>query len=840
MTEPSGLSDNEAQVRLARIGPNDIRHDPPSLLLSFLKRFWGPIPWMLEAALIFEVVLGKHLEPAIIGALLLFSAVVGSTQERRAKAALDILCASLQVTSQVRRNAVWQFRPARDLVPGDLIRLRAGDLVPADCCLNDPSATKAADSAATPSAAPAASLEVDQSSLTGESATVSRAAGETLYAGSTVRHGTALCTVTLTGARTYYGRTVELVRIASPAGYLERLLFTVVRYLIAIDAALAVLLVAAALWRGEPLMPLVPFLLVLLTATVPITMPAAFTVTNAVEARLLVQQGVLVTGLTAVQEAAAMEVLCVDKTGTLTQNRQTVVRVVPLGSAGINEARLLQEAAAACDEPLQQNQLSLAIHQAAASATAANTLIRVSFTPFDPVNKRSEAIVDDIVEHRRFRVILGSPVVLQQLASHAGDLSRRVEEMASGGARILAVAVGPVSNAAGTAVAEIHGLIALADPPRDEAASLIQSLQRLGIRVLMVTGDTVSTAQSVCRQVGLGDSVVDLHSLFSNLDRNVSDEELLQPGVGGFANCFPDEKFRLIQALQRQQRRVGMTGDGVNDAAALSQADVGIAVQSASDVAKASAKIVLTRSGLQDIVAVVESGRRVYRRMLTWTLTKVARTVELAALLTFGYIAAGVFVMPLFLIVVLAVLNDIVTITLATDQVRISPQPEHWNVRHIVELSSVLTFGWLLVAFLLLWIEFQLQHFAVEQIQTLMFAYLVYSAQATIFLTRVRGRFWSTAPSRFVLISTLGNVLFASLCAVIGVFMTAIPLGQLLATLAATFVTMLVLDQVKIWIYQRTEILAGAPHEREEEASAANRAPLLSTEQQRSVPTRER
>jgi H+-transporting ATPase len=656
--------------------------------------------------------------------------------------------------------------PARDLVPGDRVSVTTGDLVPADCTITE------------------GIVEVDQAALTGESAVVSREAGEMIYSGAVVRHGMASGTVSATGPRSYYGRTAELVRSAGPASHLEQLLFAVVRHLIAIDAVLAAILAGIALWHGEALLPLVPFFLVLITATVPVTMPAAFTVANAVEARRLANEGALVTGLSAVQEAAIMDVLCVDKTGTLTQNRQTLAAVAAL--PGETETDVLAWAAAACDESTQ-SAIDLAILTERA-ARAIPPLPRETFIAFDPAAKRSEAILRPNAEGQAFRVLLGSPAIIRTLAEPSQDLAAAVEAWAATGARVLAVAVGPEGGL------RVRGVVALVDALRDDARSLIDTIKALGIKVLMVTGDTVATAKTVARRVGLGDH-------FGQQERDLENPLAFD----GFANVFPEEKFKLVQGLQHAGRRVGMTGDGVNDAPALKQAEVGIAVQAASDVAKAAAQVVLTQPGLDGVAAVVSGGRRVFRRMLTWTITKVARTVELAALLTFGYIATGFFVVPLVLIVVIIVLNDVVTITLATDRAWVSSAPERWNVGEIAKLGGALAVGWLVLAFAILWIALAPLHLPVPQIQALMFAYLMYSAQATIYITRTPQRFWTVPPSRWVAAATGGNVVVASVLAAGGWLTAAVPMVFLAATLGAVVIVAAALDQMKIWLLGRSQ-----------------------------------
>jgi H+-transporting ATPase len=761
-----GLSEDQARARLHQYGFNEIPEEPVSLRRGILKRLWGPIPWMLEVALICEVFLGKVNEPVMIALWLLFSAVVGSVQERRAQRVLDLLRSRLRVSARARRDEAWRLVPARELVPGDQIHIGPGDLVPADCALDE------------------GTVEVDQSALTGESTVVTRSVGEVAYSASTVRSGQANATVTATGLKSYFGRTAELVRSARATGHLDQLLFAVVRYLVTIDAVLAALLVAFALWSGADLLTLIPFLLVLVIATVPVTMPAAFTVANAVEARSLARNGILVTGLSAVQEAATMDVLCVDKTGTLTHNRQVITAVASLSTD--SEDEVLAWAAAACNEA-SQSPLELAVLGAAAQRSI-RPPDRLRLVPFDPATKRSEAYVNQ--GGQTIRVVLGSPAVVQELAQPSPGLPARVEELAATGARVLAVAAGPQDRLL------LRGLVALADTLREDAPALIKALHGLGVRVLMVSGDMLATARAVGRQLGLGDR-------FAETPTDTADPLRYD----GFAHCFPHDKFRLVKALQHAGHVVGMTGDGVNDAPALKQAEVGIAVSNATDVAKASGQVVLMHPGLEDMIAVIHSGRRVYRRMLTWTITKIARTIELAALLAIGYIATGFFVTSLLLIAVLVVLNDVVTITLATDRAWVSPTPERWSIKEIGKIAAVFATGWLILGFVIVWAARDVLALSIPQIQTLMFVYLIYSAQTTIYLTRVRGRLWSYAPSPFVALATIGNVVIATTMAYFGVLATPVPgsvlSGLLVVVLAATFV----LDELKLFFFERARDL---------------------------------
>lgn len=758
----SGLTDEQARSAHEQYGYNEIRTEPPGLLRGVLSRLWGPIPWLLEFALALELLVGKTREPIMIALWLLFSALVGAVQERRSQRVLDLLRGRLSVIASVCRDGAWRSTPARELVPGDLIHLASGDLVTADCRIT------------------AGVVEVDQAALTGESATVSHETGDSLYSASTVKSGQAVALVTATGAASYFGRTAELVRSKSAAGHLDKLLYAVVRHLVAIDAALAILLLAFALWRGIDLLTLVPFLLVLIIATVPVTMPAAFTVANAVEARFLARKGVLVTGLSAVQEAATMDVLCIDKTGTLTENRQVVTAIVPL--SGQAETAVLAFAAAASSEA-SQGPIEKAIWAAMRQRGVA-PLERLQLTAFDPATKYSEAIVKQ--GNQNLRVIFGSPAVVEAMAMPCEDLAARAEPLASSGARVLAIAAGPEG------ALSVRGLISMADTLRKDAPALVTALHGLGVRVLMVSGDMEATARAIAHKVGLGDR-------FGNSVSAAADPLAFD----GFAHCFPQDKFALIHSLQQSGHIVGMTGDGVNDAPALKQAEVGIAVSDATDVAKACAQVVLTHPGLQDLVAVIESGRRVYRRMLTWTITKIARTVELAALLTLGYIATGFFPTSLSLIALLVVLNDVVTITLATDRASASPVPEQWSIAKIGKLAAIFAIGWVLLGFALLWIARDVLLLSIPQIQTAIFAYLIYSAQTTIYLTRVRARCWSFGPSLYVALATGGNVVAATVVAYFGLLGAAVPFPLLTGIFVAVCAATLFLDEIKVRLIAR-------------------------------------
>jgi len=753
---PVGLTGDEARRRLSESGPNEVAEEPPHPIRSFVRKFWGPVAWMLEAALAIELVLRNLPSSAIILGLLVFNAVVAQVQEGRAQEALRLLRGRLQVSARVLRDGVWSTVSARGLVAGDRIHLRMGDIVPADCRVET------------------GEVEVDQAAITGESATVGRAVGTTLYSSSVLHRGEADATVTATGVRTFYGRTAELVRTARAASHMERLLFRVVRYLVSLDSALALSVLAVAIWRGLAIAEVLPFVLILLIASVPAAMPATFTIANAIESRRMVEEGILVTGLTAVQDAASMDVLCVDKTGTLTEGREAVAEVA--GSGEADATTVLALAAAACDASTQDT-IDLAILEEA-RRRGVEPPPRQRFVPFDPDRKRSEAVVT--LDGRSVTVALGSPEVLVGAGAAATQARPLLGRLAASGARVLAVTT--TTDGGPTLV----GFVALGDPPRSDAAELIRSLRTMGVRVLMLTGDTLPTARAVAATVGIGGRFGER----TNLAEDPS-------GYDGFAGIYPEDKFRLVQALQAEGHTVGMTGDGVNDAPALKQAEVGIAVVSATDVARASARLVLTRPGLRDIVSAVDSGRRVYRRMLTWTLNKVSKNFEQVILLTVGFLVAGLFVVSPFLILLLVFANDFVSMTAGTDRTRISSAPDRWDVREIVATAAVVGGCWLALSFSLLAWALGVAHLPIGELQTFFFVYLVFSSQATILVVRERGHAWSSRPATPLLIAVAADVAVVSVLAVSGTLMDSIPAAFVAALLVAVGVTAVAVDTVK-------------------------------------------
>jgi H+-transporting ATPase len=740
---PAGLSSTEAAERLRTLGPNAVAPMRPRGIGALLRKFWGLVPAMLELAVLLELVLRRWVEALVIAALLIFNALLGYVQEGRAQQALALLRQHLTVTARVRRDGSWQVCPAAELVPGDVVHLRLGDVVPADVELRD------------------GLLEVDQSQLTGESLPVQRGPGSLAYAGALVTRGEASGVVSATGGRTYFGRTAELVRTAEAPRRLDLLILGLTRYLAGLVILLALAVVAALVARGLPLVEELPFVLMLLVASVPIALPAMFTMSAALGARGLAQNGILVTRLSAIQDAAAMDVLCLDKTGTLTENRLGVGSVVPTGTT--TPEALLRLAALASDEATQ-DPLDLAILRAAQErGIDVDPSSRVAFVPFDPAVKRSEATVRQ--DGQLIRVVKGAPAVVAELARTPWpDAEAQAGRLAADGSRVLAVASGTDGQLA------FAGLIALGDPVRADSAALVEALQRRGVRVVLVTGDGEATARAVAAMVGIGGPIAPA----GTLQTGVNPAALEACGV--FAEVLPQDKFVLVEALQRAGHVVGMTGDGVNDAPALRQADVGIAVASATDVAKAAASLVLTRPGLGEIVAAIEGSRRIYQRMLAFVLTMTTRKIAIPVFLSLGVVLFGALVLNPLLMVLLMFATDVATMSLSTDRVLPSPVPDRWAVRTLVTTSLGLATLLVLLSGVVYWAAADVLALGSAATQTVIFVWMIFAVtQAVLYLTRARGFFWQPPyPGRWVVLSTVVDIGLVTLLATEGWLMDPI------------------------------------------------------------------
>ena len=778
-----GLAPGEVGARRNEYGYNEVAATKARPIRQFLGKFWGVSAWMLELILVLSVVLRKFSDFLVVSALLVVNAVLGFLQEHRAAGVVEALRRRLQVSARVLRDARWSLVPARELVPGDIVRVRTGDIVPADAKLI------------------ADTVSVDQSALTGESKDVEKVPGDMLWSGSVVRRGEGNAVVTLTGARTYFGRTTQLVQGARPKLHIEAVVGRIVRWLFIIVGALLVMVLAISVVRGAPLLEVVPLLLVLLMSAVPVALPVMFTVSMAVGAKELATRGVLVTRLGAAEDAATMDVLCVDKTGTITKNELAVAQVIPFGQS--TEADVLLAGALASQEA-NQDPIDLAflaaVRQRQLAGGSAKT---ITFVPFDASRRLTEATVEQA--GRRWRVVKGA---VRDVARESGldpgaieALEVQAGEAALKGYRTLAVARGPEGSHP-----TLIGLVSLYDPPRPDAKPLIAALNGLGISVKMLTGDALAVGRQVALEVGLGNvrRVADLKSARAQADDAMAQ---LLTGADGFAEVYPEDKYVVVQDLQAAGHVTGMTGDGVNDAPALRQAEVGIAVSTATDVAKSAASVVLTDPGLTNIVALVEPGRAIYQRVLTWIVNKISRTILKAAFVAIAFVFTGKFVISAFAMLLLVFMTDFAKIALATDKVRPSRKPESWEIGGFIGVSVVLGLAMVAEALLLLrfgWTRLDLASND-RAVHSFSFLTLLYFAAFSIVSVRERRWFGASMPSKTLVAALGADVAIGTVLAYAGLpDFAPLPWWQLLGVFGYAMIACLVLnDAIKVLLIKR-------------------------------------
>lgn len=762
----TGLTTAEAKSRLEKFGLNAIAEEKQHPFFDFIKKLWAPVPWMLEISLVLDIVLKHYTQTIIIGLLLIFNAFISFFQERRAQNALALLQKRLTVRARVLRDEQWQQISADQLVPGDIIRMRMGDVVPADVKVID------------------GQISADQSSLTGETLPIEIEANGTAYAGSILKRGEATCEVSTTGSHTYFGKTAELVRVARTPSHLEVIILNIVKYLLIMDAALAVGVSIYAWVYKLPFDGVLPFVLMLLIASVPIALPATFTLAEALGTQELSKKGILVTRLSAIEEAAAMDILCSDKTGTITKNQLTLATLHPYPP--YNEDQLLTLASMGSDEA-SQDAIDLAILNAARQRGLIDLKAKyLEFIPFNPATKRTEAILE--IDGKKEKIIKGYPQVVAAMAGKK-NTDADVKALAEKGYRVLAVAIQKTKGI------ELAGLLGLYDPPREDSAELIRKMREdLSVRVVMVTGDSPETALSIAKEVGLG--------------TKICSKEVVRQEEGEFscdvvAGVLPEDKIDLVKRFQKAGHVVGMTGDGVNDAPALKQAEVGIAVSRATDVARAAASAVITDPGLTNILAAVRIGRQIYQRMLTYTYNKIIKTFQIALLLSLGLFITGNYVITPRLILFLLFANDFVTMSISSDNVSYSKKPDRWKIRDLVLGSMVLAFFWLVFAFGIYFAGKYVFHFTTDALNTLTFLTLVFSGQANVYLVRERGHLWRSRPGRALWISSLVDIVVVSLLAIFGILMTSLPPAIVLLLIPTTIIFTLLIDFIKVPLFTK-------------------------------------
>ncbi len=776
-SSPKGLSQAEAEKRLAQYGPNEITEKKTNVFLKFLSYFWGPIPWMIEGAVILSGVVRHWMDFSIILFLLFSNAVVAFWEEHQAGNEIAALKAKLAVNAKALRDGKWVGPKVSALVPGDVIRLRLGDIVPADARLlaGDP-------------------VQVDQSALTGESLPVTTKPGEAVYSGSIIKRGEADALVYATGTHTYFGKTAELVQAAHTVSHFQRAVLKIGDYLIILAVTLVAVIVTFALFRHDPVLDTLEFALVLLVAAIPVAMPTVLSVTMAVGARLLAKKQAIVTKLSAIEELAGVDVLCSDKTGTLTQNKLTLGDPFTVNSIPADQVILWAALASRAED---KDTIDLAVIGGVKDDKALRSYQVLHFVPFDAVHKRTEATVKG-GDGKQFFVAKGAPQVILQMATNAGDVKPAVEkavnDFAGRGFRSLGVA-----RADEEGKWQFAGVLPMFDPPREQAKATIASAGQMGVKVKMVTGDQLAIAQETSRQLGMGTNILDATVLRDSKNqqsaRSIEDAD-------GFAQVFPEDKYNIVDILQKRGHIVGMTGDGVNDAPALKKADCGIAVSGATDAARAAASIVLLAPGLSVIIDAIKESRRIFQRMNSYAIYRITETLRVLFFMTLAILVFNFYPVTAVMIVMIAVLNDGAILSIAYDNVHYKDEPEAWNMRMVLGVSTVLGVIGVVAAFGLFYLGERVFHLDHARIQTLMYLKLSVAGHLTIFLTRTRGPFWSIRPSRILWVAVLGTQLVATLIAVYGLFMS--PIGWRWAGFVWVYALawFLVNDRVKLLAYR--------------------------------------
>ena len=779
-SSPDGLTQAEVQKRLTQYGPNEIAEKKTNPFLKFLGYFWGPIPWMIEVAVILSAVARHWPDFGIILVLLLANAVVGFWEERQAGDAIAALKAKLAIKARVRRDGKWVTPPARELVPGDVIRLRLGDIVPADARLLDGD-----------------EVSVDQSALTGESLPATRKSSDAVFSGSIIRRGEIGAIVYATGANTYFGKTAELVETAVTVSHFQKAVLKIGNYLIMLAVALVVVIIALGIYRGDPILTTLQFALVLTVAAIPVAMPTVLSVTMAVGARLLAKKQAIVSKLVAIEELAGVDVLCADKTGTLTQNKLTLGDPFCLDKITPDQVIL---AGALASRAENDDTIDLAVLGGLKDKEALKPYQVTHFQPFDPVHKRTEATVK-AADGTTFKVTKGAPQVIQELSANAAAVKaivdKAVNDFAARGFRALGVA-----RADGDGKWQLLGVLPLFDPPREDAKSTIATATEMGVKIKMVTGDALAIAQETAKTLGMGTNILDGGTLGDAKTKETVAVTKSIEEADGFAQVFPEHKFHIVDVLQKHGHIVGMTGDGVNDAPALKKADCGIAVSGATDAARAAAAIVLMTPGLSVIIDAIKESRRIFQRMNSYAIYRIAETLRVLIFMTLAIVVFNFYPLTAVMIVMLALLNDGAILSIAYDNVQYKNAPEVWNMRLVLGISTVLGVFGVIAAFGLFYLGERVFHLDRAHIQTLMYLKLSVAGHLTIFLTRTRGPFWSIRPARILWMAVLGTQTVATCIAIFGLGLVT-PLGWNWALLVWGYALAwaLVNDRIKLLTY---------------------------------------
>jgi H+-transporting ATPase len=797
-SSPDGLSEAEAKKRLTQYGPNEIAEKKTNALLKFLGYFWGPIPWMIEVAVVLSAIVRHWPDFFIILVLLLANATIGFWEEREAGNAIDALKARLAIKARVKRDGKWVTPPAKDLVPGDAIRLRLGDIVPADARLLDGD-----------------EISVDQSALTGESLPTTRKSGEAVFSGSIIRRGEIDALVYATGGKTYFGRTAELVETAVTVSHFQKAVLKIGDFLIVLALIMVAVIVALSIYRGEAILTTLQFALVLTVAAIPVAMPTVLSVTMAVGARKLAKKQAIVSKLVAIEELAGVDVLCADKTGTLTQNKLSLGAPFCLDKITPDDLIL---AGALASRAENDDTIDLAVLGGLKDKDALKPYQVTHFTPFDPVHKRTEAAVKG-ADGKTFKVTKGAPQVILGLSTNAATVKdavdKAVNDFAARGFRALGVA-----RAEDDGKWKLLGVLPLFDPPRADAKETIATAAKMGVKIKMVTGDALAIAREMAKTLGMGANILDGGQLGDSKTEESAEVAKKIEDADGFAQVFPEHKFHIVDVMQKHDHLVGMTGDGVNDAPALKKADCGFAVSGATDAARAAASIVLVAPGLSVIIDAIKESREIFVRMNSYAMYRIAETLRVLIFMTLAIVVFNFFPVTAIMIVMLALLNDGAILSIAYDNVRARDQPESWDMRMVLTIATVLGLVGPIASFGLFYLGDQVFKIDRPQLQTMMYLLLSVAGHLTIFQTRTRGPWWSIRPAPILLGAVVGTQVLATAICLLGFLVTPLAWGWVALVWGYALAWFLVTDPLKLLAYRVLDATKTTAPRRQDEPAA--------------------